>query len=112
MPGKSMVVLGLLGPTLDSGEGTHRWERWRPTVSVCQHEDLLVDRFELLFQKRFTTLATDIAKDIRQVAPETEVRPHVVEMADAWDFEAVYAALHGWARSYPFNLDTEEYLVH
>lgn len=109
---KQIVVIGLLGPTLDQGTGAHRWERWRPTLSVCQHEDLLVHRFELLFQKRFTSLATDIAKDIRQVSPETGVRPYVVEMADAWDFQAVYGALHDWARAYPFDPDHEEYLVH
>ncbi|HNB73519.1 MAG TPA: RNA repair transcriptional activator RtcR family protein, partial [Acidobacteriota bacterium] len=40
------VVIGLLGPTLDGGKGPTRWERWRPTVAVCQHENLLVHRFE------------------------------------------------------------------
>ena len=30
-----MVVLGLLGPTLDRG-GRSRWSRWRPTVDLEQ----------------------------------------------------------------------------
>jgi sigma54-dependent transcription regulator len=42
---KKMVAIGLLGPVLDQGAGRKRWERWRPTVAVCQHEDLLIGRF-------------------------------------------------------------------
>ncbi len=30
-------------------QGPKRWERWRPTVALCQQEDLLVDRLELLY---------------------------------------------------------------
>src|SRR5690606_36995709 len=41
------VVIGLLGATLDRG-GPKRWERWRPTVDVCRHEDFVVDRLEVL----------------------------------------------------------------
>jgi sigma54-dependent transcription regulator len=42
------VVLGLLGVNLDGGKTPTRWEAWRPSVAICQHEDLLVHRFELL----------------------------------------------------------------
>ncbi len=41
---RPQVTIGLLGPTLDRADGPGRWERWRPTVSLCQHEDRLVDR--------------------------------------------------------------------
>lgn len=109
---KRTVVLGMLGPTLDGGKGTARWERWRPSVAVCQHEDLLVHRFELLYQPRFTGLASTIAADIARVSPETEVRPTPMEIDDAWDFEAVYAALHDLVRAYPFEPEREDYLVH
>ena len=46
MPEKRLVILGLLGPSLDNGKGPQRWERWRPTVSLCQHDDLIVHRLE------------------------------------------------------------------
>ncbi|HNJ42807.1 MAG TPA: RNA repair transcriptional activator RtcR family protein, partial [Acidobacteriota bacterium] len=62
------VVIGLLGPTLDGGKGPTRWERWRPTVAVCQHENLLVHRFELLYQEKFTELAEPIKGDIQSVS--------------------------------------------
>ena len=106
------VVLGLLGTTLDGGFGPNRWSRWRPSVALCQHEDFLVHRFELMIQKQHLKLAKAIVADIRSVSPETEVRLHEVEFKDAWDFQQVYAALHDFARGYAFNTDDDEYLVH
>ena len=103
---------GAAGSTLDAGDGPARWERWRPTVSVCQHEDLLVDRFEILHQRRFQKLAERVREDITSVSPETEVRLHRSEWRDPWDFEEVYATLHEFARQYPFQPDHEDYLVH
>lgn len=109
---KKLVVLGLLGTTLDAGRGPKRWERWRPSVAVGQHEDLLAHRFELLHDRKFSALARQVADDLRAVSPETEVRSHDVTLADPWDLQDVYGALHDFARAYPFNTDDEEYLVH
>ena len=106
------VIIGLLGTNLDRGKDSNRWEFWRPTVSLCQHEDLLVDRFEILHPRKFSATAEIVASDIRLVSPETEVRRKCVEFRDPWDFQEVYSALHDFARSYPFDLENEEYLVH
>jgi transcriptional regulatory protein RtcR len=105
------VVIGLLGITLDQGKHSNRWEKWRPSVALCQHDDLLIDRFELLHQRRASSLAERIKRDIGQISPETEVRLHRVEFDDPWDFEEVYGALHDFAREYPFDTDREDYLV-
>ena len=43
---KSKVVIGFLGTQLDSGRGAGRWEKWRPTVSLVQHEDVVIERLE------------------------------------------------------------------
>jgi len=109
---KPIVVLGLLGSTLDAGFGSKRWDRWRPTVSVCQHPDLQVHRFELLIQPAFQDLARVVAADLRQASPETEVRVRPIEFKNAWDLQDVYGALHDFARSYPFDPEKEDYLVH
>ena len=109
---KPITVIGLLGPTLDTGFGPSRWERWRPTVAVCQHEDLLVERFDILYQKKFESLLERVAKDIRSVSPETETVAHPVEFSDPWDFEEVYGELHDFARTYPFDPESSQYLVH
>jgi transcriptional regulatory protein RtcR len=109
---KRQVVIGLLGPTMDRGVNARRWELWRPTVAVCQHDDLLVDRFELLHPPRFESLARTVRNDIRRISPETEVRLVTDGTADAWDFEDVYANLHDFARGYPFDTEAEDYLVH
>jgi transcriptional regulatory protein RtcR len=106
------VVLGLVGATLDFGKSPERWESWRPSVALCQHEDLLVHRFELLYQKSYTTLAEMIRADLGAVSPETEVRLHEIGMKDPWDFEEVYGALQDFARAYPFDVEREEYLLH
>jgi len=112
MSTKRTVVLGLLGPMLDNGRGPERWERWRPSVSVCQHEDLLVDRFEVLYQPKFKALCDIVCKDVKSVSPETTVRAHLVPFDDPWDFEGVYGALLDFARTYPFVPDEENYLIH
>ena len=109
---KKTIALSLLGTSLDSGSGPARWERWRPTISLCRHDDLLIDRLELLTQLRYDKLATQITNDLRHVSPETTVNRHYVEFKDPWDFQEVYAALLDFARSYPFNPEKENYLVH
>ena len=109
---KKHVLIGLLGATLDSGKGSDRWERWRPTVALCQHEDLLIHRFELLYQKKFAGLARTVIDDIATVSPETEVKTREIKLADPWDFEEVYGALHDFAAGYQFDIDREEYLIH
>lgn len=107
------VVIGLLGPKLDSGTGPQRWDRWRPTVSLFGHEELLIDRLELLVESKFKALANQVVEDVKQISPETEVNLHEVSFGqDAWDLEVVYGALHDWARSYSFNVEKEDYLIH
>ncbi|WP_396626476.1 RNA repair transcriptional activator RtcR family protein, partial [Luteitalea sp.] len=109
---RPVVVIGLLGVSLDRATGLKRWEQWRPTVSLCQHEDLVVSRFELLYPVGYEALAATVRDDIGHVSPETEVRLHADATRDAWDFESVYASLHDFARAYPFDPDREDYLVH
>lgn len=106
------MVIGLLGTTLDRGAGPRRWETWRPSVALCQHDDLLVRRLELLHPPHAGALAAAVRDDIRHVSPETDVRLHVDATADPWDFEAVYGHLHDFARRYPFDPEAEDYLVH
>jgi transcriptional regulatory protein RtcR len=107
------VVIGLLGVTLDSGgRASSRWEKWRPTVSLCQQEDLLIDRFELLYPLPALGLARTVKRDIESISPETVVVLHELSLADPWDFEQVYGALHEFARAYPFDPEHENYLIH
>src|SRR6185295_6283462 len=109
---RKTVVIGLLGTTIDRGKGTKRWESWRPSVAACQHEDLLIDRFVLLHPQQFSALAETVRDDIRHVSPETDVRLVVDPTSDPWDFEDVYGSLHDFARSSPFDTESEDYLVH
>ncbi len=109
---RSQVVVGVLGSNLDGGKSQTRWNRWRPSVALCQHEELLIGRFELLHQPQEQELAELLASDIQSVSPETEVRLHAVAFRDPWDFEEVFAGLYGFAQGYDFRTDDEEYLIH
>ncbi|MBK1880319.1 RNA repair transcriptional activator RtcR [Pelagicoccus mobilis] len=109
---KKLVSIGILGVQLDSFEPHKRWDRWRPTVSLLQQEDLLIDRFELLYEPRFAKLAKTVSEDMTSVSPETEVNQHEVNMGDPWDLESVYGALYDFAANYPFDTDNEDYIVH
>lgn len=109
---KPLVVLGFLGTTLDRHQERDRWSKWRPTVGLCQQEDLLVARLELLVDPKFVDLADMIISDVRQVSPETEVRAHLFPLRDPWDFQEVYEQLYDFVRSYPFAPDDEDYLIH
>jgi transcriptional regulatory protein RtcR len=109
---KTLTVIGLLGTKLDSGRTQDRWARWRPSVGLCQHEELLIGQFELLYEVRQSELAKTIADDIRLVSPETTVCLHPVQLRDPWDFEEVFAALYEFARGYNFQTDANDYLIH
>ena len=110
---KKTVVLGMLGTTLDQGgQRGDRWQRWRPTVAVCQHEDFLVDRLELLVPPSAGKLAALIREDIASISLDTEVRLHTFEVADPWDFSEVYAKLGDYADTYRWNAEREDYYLH
>ncbi|MGV2497460.1 RNA repair transcriptional activator RtcR [Pelagerythrobacter aerophilus] len=110
---KPTTVIGFLGSTLDAAKfGPSRWNKWRPTVSICMQEDLRVDRFVLIHGSYHRRLAEIVMQDIREVSPETEVVPHVMDFDDAWDFEEVYGKLLDFARDFPFDPDAQDYLIH
>ncbi|BCS88990.1 RNA repair transcriptional activator RtcR [Pseudodesulfovibrio sediminis] len=111
MKSKRTVAFSLLGTTLDAGKGAGRWSHWRPTVSICQHEDLLIDRLILLHGRSHSKLAKCISDDIRLVSPETEVVPQILDFTDPWDFEEVFSTLLDFSEQFPFNQEEEDYLV-
>jgi transcriptional regulatory protein RtcR len=109
---KKRVVVGFLGTQLDAGGGAGRWQKWRPTVSIAQHADAQVARFELLHPPNSAQLAERIAADIQFASPTTEVNLTPFPLDDPWDFVEVYAALYDWSRHYPFDPTKEEYWAH
>jgi transcriptional regulatory protein RtcR len=104
------ILISLLGTTLDKGFKENRWERWRPSVAICQHEDLLIDEYHLLYPKKFLRLVNKISSDIKIVSPETEVLPHQLDFKDAWDFEEVYTGLVDFLEHFDFHKEEDQYL--
>ena len=109
---KRTIAFGLLGQQLDAGpKGPARWERWRPTIGLCQQEDLHVDRLELLVQGAPRALVERLVEDVGTVSPETEVAVTELSIRDPWDFADVYGALHAFARDYAFR-PGDDHLIH
>ena len=107
------TVIGFVGSTLDASKfGPTRWNKWRPSVGLCMHEDLRVDRLELIHGTMHEGLARYVRSDIAGVSPETEVNLRLLDFDDAWDFEEVYGKLLDFARSYTFDPEGEDYLIH
>ena len=113
---KQNVVIGFLGTQLDSAKTSKReksrWDSWRPTVGLCQHEDFLIDRYELLYDSRYESLAEEVMADMRQVSPETEVIGRVLGIQRPWDFEDVYGNLYDYLQQLRCDISECEYYAH
>ncbi len=105
------AVIGFLGTTLDNGFNDKRWQRWRPTVSLGLHDELLVDELHILYSTRDKRLFKVIVNDIAQVSPHTKVIGHHVSLSSPWDFAEVYAELYDFAAAFDFQ-DNTDYLLH
>lgn len=71
---KQNVVIGFLGTQLDSGKGAGRWEKWRPTLSLVQHDDVVIARMELFYTPSHRELAERVRTDIRRPRPKPQWR--------------------------------------
>lgn len=109
---KNKVVIGFLGTQLDSGRGAGRWEKWRPTVSLVQHEDVVIERLELLYTPPHRELAHQVRADMATASPETTVNLVPLPITDPWDFGEVYAQLYDWTQAYRFDTERDEYWTH
>ncbi|WP_437889448.1 RNA repair transcriptional activator RtcR [Phytobacter sp. V91] len=110
---RKTVAFGFVGTVLDyAGRNSQRWDKWRPSLCLCQQETLVVHRYELLYDARSRSLFETLKQDIASVSPETEVVGVEISLRNPWDFEEVYACLHDFARSHTFSPEDEDYLVH
>ena len=109
---KNKVIIGFLGTQLDSGKGSGRWEKWRPSVSLVQHEDVVIERLELLYTPPHRELALLVRADMVTASPETTVNLVPLPISDPWDFGEVYAQLYDWTQAYRFDTERDEYWTH
>ncbi len=105
------VAISILGTQIDAGKSAERWARWRPNVALCQQEDLIIDRLELIYEQRYAGLAKTIIADIGAVSSETEIVSHIVDFQNPWDFQEVYSTLRDFADGYDFKPNEETYLA-
>ncbi|MGJ8672830.1 RNA repair transcriptional activator RtcR [Rubritalea sp.] len=106
------VVFGFLGTQLDYVGKMNRWEKWRPTVSLCQQDDLIVDELVLFHDNRSKPLFETVKKDVAQVSPETSVKSELMNLKNPWDFEEVYGTLYDFFSKQHYDLKGCNYLAH
>ena len=109
---KKTIVIGFLGVSLDQGRKPDRWQRWRPSMGLLMHEDLIVDELVLLHDRRNKGLFDFIAQDAAEISPTTQLRSVQISIRDAWDFSDMYGALYDFVKSYPFDTEKNNYLLH
>jgi len=107
------VIVSILGQRLDNvGFGMKRWFRWRPTMSLLMHHDFQVDELVLLYQKDEQKLLDQTIQDAEELCLNIKITPYEVSYDDPWDFEQVYNQLHGFAESYSFKREENNYFFH
>lgn len=110
---KNTVVVSLIGTQLDYvGKRVDRWAKWRPNVSLCSQDDLIINQFHMLHDNHSSRLANNVAVDIESISPETKMTLHTINFKDPWDFEEVYAKLFDWCQQQEFDTDKNDYLFH
>ncbi|TMP38822.1 transcriptional regulator [Pseudoalteromonas citrea] len=110
---KKTIAVSLIGTQLDfNGKRGDRWAKWRPNVSLCSQDNLIIDHLHLLHDNHSSRLANNIAVDIESISPETALTLHDINFIDPWDFEEVYAKLFDWCQKQSFNTEKNDYLFH
>ncbi|TAG80508.1 MAG: AAA family ATPase [Betaproteobacteria bacterium] len=109
---KHTTVIGFLGSQLDAGGGRGRWQKWRPTISIVQHEGVAIDAIELLHSPGHERIAEQVVADIALVSPDTRVTLHALPVCDPWDFGEMYGALFDWAHAQKLDPEQSDYWIH
>ena len=108
---KRHILISHVGANLDSGSKPERWNRWRPTVALHQHDDLLIEKTVLLHSPRYRSLVDQIANDIRLISPETEIECVPFDVRNPWDFQEVYEQLLDFALAREFDPTADDILL-
>jgi transcriptional regulatory protein RtcR len=109
---KPTTVIGFLGSQLDAGGGRGRWQKWRPTISIVQHEGVAIDAIELLHSPGHERIAQQVVDDLRFISPDTRVTTHALPVRDPWDFGEMYGALFDWAQTQRLDPEQSDYWIH
>ncbi len=107
---RTSTAFGIYGTKQDKRPKDGDDQGWRPTINLCTHKDLPINRLELIvLQKRHLKDAEKLKKDLFVAAPATEVTIHLLSIRNPWDLAQVYSELADFVAEYSFEDDTDYY---
>ena len=107
------VLISFLGTTLDrKGKYNNRWDKWRPSVGICQQKDILFDHYYILYPGNENRLCSLIVQDIKEINPTVNLIPVEMNIDDPWDFQEVYGALFDFSKTLKNYPEDTDFYVH
>lgn len=109
---KKNIIISILGTTLDMASYKKRWNKWRPSVALCQHKDLVVDEYHIIHNSRSQKLLDTVTTDINEVSAKTKTINHTIDFNNPWDFQEVFSKLLDLSDTLTFDTEQYDYLIH
>lgn len=107
-------LFSFLGAILDKKVNRSGAENiWRPSLAVLDNtNDIHFDEYHIVWQSKFSDIASDILQELRERAGDTKIIDHEINLDDPWDFEEVYGKLFDLAEELNFQSEKDENYIH
>lgn len=112
-------LIAFLGMEKDNrGFNEGRWEHFRPSVSICMHDDLEIETYYIIYQESSEAQFQLVSKDINEISPNTKVVPVIIQFDDLFDPVEVLEKQRNFVsslddtKSYFINITTGTHINH
>lgn len=109
---KRNIIISILGTTLDKASLKKRWNKWRPSVALCQQDDFEVHEYHLIHNSRSKNLLRTVVSDVNEVSPKTKIISHEINFKNPWDFQEVFSKLLDFSDTINYDTEQNEYIIH
>lgn len=112
---KKNIVIGFVGTKLDQARqkanGTSK-QKWRPTLSLFDHDELPIDGLVLIYDPHHQELFDALSDEIATLSPKTTLIGKQISIEDPWDFAQMYGKLYDFTHEFDFDTDHNNYYLH
>lgn len=112
LPTRPIALVALVDPIADNCKKSDRWERWRPTIGLVSHPDVIVDRVDLLHDSGSRKLARQLASDIAERAPGAVIEVHPLACEIDAPYGEANATVAAWVATQPFAPEVNPIYLH